>query len=285
MDEDIFDMNDPEMQALAREAQGVRMNVVYVQQPPTAIAATQDSKQVDLVPDALVDTMLATMNVEKPKATRKPRPWLLSTHKTLVHYGMIYYEGIDFSFDSYDRARKRNMAAEWKRVFYNIIVPNAIIAARRGCDVSADEALYALDFAMCVRRNQGDTMDWEYFKKNNEECKKLHRRFDFYVNGVGLSKGGKKYRVPESKVFSLDDYVNKKIRKFMDNPPVFDYSFSPKLREILALFAERREIGSMTRRELCSRFGIQAKTAAMFMKWIRERRESGKPDCDYGVSY
>lgn len=282
MDDDVFNLNNyPELLALSREDQGARVNAAYAQQPP----ATQDSKQVDMVPDDLVDRMLATMHVDKPKATRRPRPWLLSTHKTLVHYGMVYYEGIDFSFDSYDRARKRNMAAEWKRVFYNIIVPNAIIATRRGCEVSADEALYALDFAMCVRRNPGDAIDWEHFKKSNEECKKLHRRFDFYVNGVGLSRGGKKYMVPESRVFSLDDYVNKKIRKFMDNPPAFDYSSSPKLREIIELFDKRREIGSMTQRELCSRFGIQKKTATAFKQWIRERRESGRPDSEYGVSY
>lgn len=301
MEEDIFNFeNDPEMQQLAKEASGISLP-----SPAQVRNIVVQAPQQEPVSDDDIDRLLAVMPVApvpppspavKPVTGplcnknvtkgRKVRPWLLDTHKTLVEHGHVYYEGKDFSFDPHRRARRRmcSIEAEWKAVFYNVIVPNGIVARECGSRVDPEEAIDALDFAMTVKRKPGELVDWKQCREKLD-MRKLMRRFNFYANGIGLSRNGVEYYVPESRMFSHADYVHKSLRRFADRIPEFDYSGNPRLRELIDIFNGDRSIGSLKTREVRDRFGVSMDTANTFKQWIRERREAGRPDNEFTISY
>ena len=311
MEEDIFNFDDDqEMQKLAKEASGISMpyparerNVVVQAPQPETISDDDIDRLLEVMPvmpvapvpppapavkqvTAPVHNEKGTICNEKVTNRRKVRPWLLDTHKTLVEHGRVYYEGKDFSFDSHRRMRRRNSSieAEWKSVFYNVIVPNGIVARECGARVFPKEAIDALDFAMTVKRNQGELVDWKQCREKID-MGKLMRRFNYYANGIGLSRNGVEYYVPESRMFSHADYVQKSIRSFADKIPEFDYSGNPRLRELIDIFNGDRSIGSLKTREVRDRFGVSMNAANAFKQWIRERRESGRPDNEFTISY
>lgn len=301
MEEDIFNFeDDPEMQQLAREASGISLpspaqarNIV-IQAPQQEPVSDDDiDRLLDVMPVAPVPPPApavkpVTSPVCNKKVTkgRKVRPWLLDTHKTLVEHGHVYYEGKDFSFDPHRRVRRRmsSIESEWKAVFYNVIVPNGIVARECGARVDPKEAIDALDFAMTVKRKPGELVDWKQCREKLDTGK-LMRRFNFYANGIGLSRNGVEYYVPESRMFSHADYVQKSIRNFADRIPEFDYSGNPRLRELIDIFAGDRSIGSLKTREVRDRFGVSMNAANAFKQWIRERREAGRPDNEFMISY
>lgn len=291
MEEDIFDMSDPEMQQLAKEAGGISLP-----SPAQTRNIVVQAPQQEPVSDDDIDRLLAVMQVSPvppPAPTvkqvtkeRKVRPWLLSTHKTLVEHGHVYYEGKDFTFDPHRRMRRKisSIEAEWKAVFYNVIVPNGIVARECGARVDPEEAIDALDFAMTVKRKPGELVDWNHCREKLD-MRKLMRRFNFYANGIGLSRNGVEYYVPESRMFSHADYVHKSLRSFADRIPEFDYSGNPRLRELIDIFNGDRSIGSLKTREVRDRFGVSMNAANAFKQWIRERREAGRPDNEFTISY
>lgn len=293
MEEDIFNFdNDPEMQQLAKEASGISLP-----SPAQSRNILVQAPQQEPVSDDDIDRLLAVMPVtpvppvkpvcnKKVTKGRKVRPWLLDTHKTLVEHGHVYYEGKDFTFDPHRRVRRRmsSIEAEWKAVFYNVIVPNGIVARECGTRVDPKEAIVALDFAMTVKRKPGELVDWKQCREKLDTGK-LMRRFNFYANGIGLSRNGVEYYVPESRMFSHAEYVHKSIRNFADRIPEFDYSGNPRLRELIDIFNGDRSIGSLKTREVRDRFGVSMDTANTFKQWIRERREAGRPDNEFTISY
>lgn len=301
MEEDIFNFDDdPEMQQLAKEASGISLpspaqsRNILVQAPQQEPVSDDDiDRLLDVMPVSPVPPHAqAVKPVTNPvcnkKVTkgRKVRPWLLDTHKTLVEHGHVYYEGKDFTFDPHRRVRRRmsSIGAEWKAVFYNVIVPNGIVARECGARVDPKEAIAALDFAMTVKRKPGELVDWKQCREKLD-TRKLMRRFNFYANGIGLSRNGVEYHVPESRTFSHAEYVQKSIRSFADRIPEFDYSGNPRLRELIDIFNGDRSIGSLKTREVRDRFGVSMDTANTFKQWIRERREAGRPDNEFTISY
>lgn len=280
------------MQQLAKEASGISLP-----SPAQSRNIVVQAPQQEPVSDDDIDRLLAVMPVtpvppvkpvcnKKDTNGRKVRPWLLDTHKTLVEHGHVYYEGKDFTFDPHRRVRRRmsSIEAEWKAVFYNVIVPNGIVARECGARVDPKEAIDALDFAMTVKRKPGELVDWKQCREKLD-IKKIMRRFNFYANGIGLSRNGVEYCVPESRMFSHADYVQKSIRNFADRIPEFDYSGNPRLRELIDIFNGDRSIGSLKTREVRDRFGVSMDTANTFKQWIRERREAGRPDNEFTISY
>lgn len=304
MEEDIFDLgNDKEIVGLLSASKSTVPNMLPSYRPSSQmpemisdddIDRLLDSMPVDPVPPPapmLKEVHPVPQNgergcTEKVKRERKVRPWILSTHKTLVEFGHVYYEGKDFSFDTQRRFRRvqRHIEAEWKHVFYSIIMPNGIIARECGGRTSPDDAIASLDYAMTVKRTEGEILDWERHRKTLD-IRKMKIRFNFYANGVGISKDGKEYMLPENRLFSHGDYVLKVIGKFAAGIPEFDYSANPKLRELIGMFDRERSIGSMSTLELKAKFGFSLNVANSFRRWIKERRESGRPDGEFTVSY
>lgn len=295
MDDDVFNINNyPDLLALSREDQCARTNAAYTQQPP----ATQDSKHVDMVPDDLVDRMLATMQpvpppapvIKKDPEKRESRPWLLSTKRTLVKAGIKFYEGLDFTMD-----RNRNRSVRFSQiyrvfteVFHNTILPNAIIAERSGVDVQLKDAYEALHYAMRHGKTAETKMHWDDFKKRLPDrdawvYENVTYPFNFYVKGI-LQKDGKQTVIPEDNRTTLDEYRKKVIYKFVHLLKPMTYGSTPKLNILVNAFNGDRGIASLSYEELRNRFGVCNETVAAFKKWVKGRRETGRPDADFLVA-
>lgn len=275
MEEDIFDMNDPEMQALAREAQGQTIPVSYVMptfQPVPAPAP---------VPAPVI---------KKEPEKRESRPWLLSTKRTLAKAGIRFYEGLDFTMD-----RNRNRSVRFNQiyrvfteVFHNTILPNAIIAERAGVDVQVKDVYAALHYAMRHRKSEATRKHWEDFKKQlpNTDAwvyENVTYPFNFYVKGI-LQKDGQQTVIPVDKRTTLDEYRENVIGKFVHLLKPMTYGSTPKLNVLVNAFNGDRGIASLSYEELRDRFGVSNDTVSAFKKWVQGRRETGRPDADFLVA-
>lgn len=273
MEEDIFDIeNDPEMVALAKEAQGAQVPVSYVMpafQPIPAPAPEHITK--------------------KETEKRESRPWLLSTKRTLAKAGIRFYEGLDFTMD-----RNRNRSVRFSQiyrvfteVFHNTILPNAIIAERAGVDVSVKDVYAALHYAMRHGKTGETKKHWDDFKKQLPDTdawvyENVTYPFNFYVKGI-LQKDGQQTVIPEDKRTTLDEYREKAIGKFVHLLKPIAYGSTPKLNVMVNAFNGDRSIASLSYDELRDRFGVCNKTVAAFKKWVQGRRDSGRPDADFLV--
>lgn len=275
MEEDIFNIdNDPEMQALAREAQGQSIPVSYVmptfQPVPTPAPAPAPV-------------------IKKEPEKRESRPWLLSTKRTLAKAGIRFYEGLDFTMD-----RNRNRSVRFNQiyrvfteVFHNTILPNAIIAERSGVDVQVKDVYAALHYAMRHGKTDETRKHWDDFKKQlpNTDAwvyENVTYPFNFYVKGI-LQKDGQQTVIPEDKRTTLDEYREKVIGKFVHLLKPMTYGSTPKLNILVNAFNGDRGIASLSYEELRDRFGVSICTVAAFKKWVNGRRETGRPDADFLV--
>ena len=275
MEEDIFDIeNDPEMVALAKEAKDIQVPVSYVMPTFQPIPApTQAPEPV----------------TKKEPEKRESRPWLLSTKRTLAKSGIRFYEGIDFTMD-----RNRNRSVRFNQiyrafteVFHNTILPNAIIAERAGVDVQVKDVYAALHYAMRHGKTEETRKHWDDFKKQlpNTDAwvyENVTYPFNFYVKGI-LQKDGKQTVIPEDKRTTLDEYREKVIRKFVHLLKPMTYGSTPKLNVLVNAFNGDRSIASLSYEELRDRFGVSNNVVTAFRKWVKGRRETGRPDADFLV--
>lgn len=271
MDEDIFDIeNDPEMQELARQAKDIKVPVAYVMPTFQPIPAPEPVTR-------------------KEPEKRESRPWLLSTRRTLVKAGIRFYEGLDFTMD---RSRNRSVRFNqiyrvFTEVFHNTILPNAIIAERAGVDVQMKDVYAALHYAMRNGKTEETRRHWEEFKKRlpNADAwvyENVTYPFNFYVKGI-LQKDGQQAVIPEDKRTTLDEYLEKAIGKFVHLLKPMTYGSTPKLNVLVNAFDGDRGIASLSYDELRDRFGVSNGTVAAFKKWVKGRRETGRPDADFLV--
>lgn len=272
MEEDIFDIeNDPEMVALAKEAKDIQVPVSYVM--PT----------FQPIPEPAPVT-------KKEPEKRESRPWLLSTKRTLAKAGIRFYEGLDFTMD---RSRNRSVRFNqiyrvFTEVFHNTILPNAIIAERAGVDVSVKDVYEALHYAMRNGKTEETRKHWDDFKKQlpNTDAwvyENVTYPFNFYVKGI-LQKDGQQTVIPEEKRTTLDEYREKVIGKFVHLLKPMTYGSTPKLNVLVNAFNGDRSIASLSYEELRERFGVCNETVAAFKKWVKGRRETGRPDADFLVA-
>lgn len=272
MEEDIFDIeNDPEMVALANEAKDIQVPVSYVM--PT----------FQPIPEPAPVT-------KKEPEKRESRPWLLSTKRTLAKAGIRFYEGLDFTMD-----RNRNRSVRFNQiyrvfteVFHNTILPNAIIAERAGVDVSVKDVYAALHYAMRHRKTEETKKHWDDFKKQlpNADAwvyENVTYPFNFYVKGI-LQKDGQQTVIPEDKRTTLDEYREKVIGKFVHLLKPMTYGSTPKLNVLVNAFNGDRSIASLSYDELRERFGVSMNVVSAFKKWVKGRRETGRPDADFLVT-
>lgn len=275
MEEDIFDIeNDPEMVALAKEAKDIQVPVSYVMPTFQPIPApAQEHAPV----------------TKKDPEKREPRPWLLSTKRTLVKAGIRFYEGPDFTMD---RSRNRSVRFNqiyrvFTEVFHNTILPNAIIAERAGVDVSVNDVYAALHYAMRNGKTGETRKHWEDFKKQLPNAdtwvyENVTHPFNFYVKGI-LQKDGKQTAIPEDKRTSLEEYREKVIGKYARLLKPMTYGSTPKLNILVNAFNVDRSIASLSYDELRDRFGVSMNVVSAFKKWVKGRRETGRQDADFMV--
>lgn len=272
MEEDIFDIeNDPEMVALAKEAKDIQVPVSYVM--PT----------FQPIPEPAPVT-------KKEPEKRESRPWLLSTKRTLAKAGIRFYEGLDFTMD-----RNRNRSVRFNQiyrvfteVFHNTILPNAIIAERAGVDVQVKDVYAALHYAMRHGKTEETRKHWDDFKKQlpNTDAwvyENVTYPFNFYVKGI-LQKDGQQTVIPEDKRTTLEEYREKVIGKFVHLLKPMTYGSTPKLNVLVNAFNGDRSIASLSYDELRERFGVSNNVVTAFRKWVKGRRETGRPDADFLVT-
>ena len=264
MDEDIFDMSDPEMVALAKEAQGQTIPVSYITiTPPAPVQA----------PQAPI--------VNENKQKYEQAPWLLSTRRTLAKAGIKYYEGYDFTFNR-DKGRRvsgKNIYAVFTAMFHNTIIPNAIIAERAGFAVDLKRDVYpAIKYAM-RHRKMGDTeKNWESVAQTGTWAEdNIRDPLNFYAKGIRKTVAGESV-IPAEERISLEDYVKNQISKYKPNLKYMKFGKSPKLNMLIEAFTHEREIADMSYQELMERFKVSRGTVSEFKKWVKGRRESGKED-------
>lgn len=275
MEEDIFDIeNDPEMVALAKEAKDIQVPVPYVMPAFQPIPAPAQEP--------------APVTKKEPEK-RESRPWLLSTKRTLAKAGIRFYEGLDFTMD-----RNRNRSVRFSQiyrvfteVFHNTILPNAIIAERAGVDVQVKDVYAALHYAMRHGKTDETRKHWDDFKKQlpNTDTwvyENVTYPFNFYVKGI-LQKDGQQTVIPEDKRTTLDEYREKVIGKFVHLLKPMTYGSTPKLNVLVNAFNGDRSIASMSYEELRDRFGVSNNVVTAFRKWVKGRRETGRPDADFLV--
>lgn len=275
MEEDIFNFeNDPEMVALAKDAKAISIPFQYAMPTFQPIQAT--------APATVPETC------KEPKK-RESRPWLLSTKRTLVKAGIRFYEGLDFTMD---RSRNRSVRFNqiyrvFTEVFHNTILPNAIIAESAGVDVSVNDVYAALHYAMRNGKTGETRKHWEDFKKQLQNAdtwvyENVTYPFNFYVKGI-LQKDGKQTAIPEDKRTSLDEYREKVIGKYARLLKPMTYGSTPKLNILVNAFNGDRSIASLSYDELRDRFGVSMNVVSAFKKWVKGRRETGRPDADFMV--
>ena len=272
MEEDVFDIdNDPEMQELARQAKDIKVPVAYA------------------IPTFQPIPAQAPVTRKEPEK-RESRPWLLSTRRTLVKAGIRFYEGLDFTMD---RSRNRSVRFNqiyrvFTEVFHNTILPNAIIAERAGVEVSVKDVCEALHYAMRHGKTEETRKHWEEFKKRlpNADAwvyENVTYPFNFYVKGI-LQKDGQQTVIPEDKRTTLDEYREKAIGKFVHLLKPMTYGSTPKLNILVNAFDGDRGIASLSYEELRERFGVSMNVVSAFKKWVKGRRETGRPDADFLVT-
>lgn len=264
MDEDIFDIeNDPEMQELAREAQGRTIPVSYI---TIAQPAPVQAPQAPIVNES--------------KQKYEQAPWLLSTRRTLAKAGIKYYEGYDFSYDR-DRGRyvkPENVGQAFTVLYHNTILPNSILAERAGYDVSFEnDVCPAIKYAMRHRKSKVLSDAWTDVAKNHEwNEKNIYYPFFFYVKGI-LRKPEVETPIPVAERITLDKYLEG-VSKYHPNFKFMKFGKSPKLNMLIEAFTHDREIADMSYQELIERFNVSRDTVSDFKKWVKGRRESGKED-------
>lgn len=264
MEEDIFDMNDPEMQALAKEAQGHTIPVSYITiTPPAPVQA----------PQAPI--------VNESKQKYEQAPWLLSTRRTLAKAGIKYYEGYDFSYDR-DKNRavsSKNVYAAFTAMFHNVIIPNAIIAERAGFTVDLKRDVYpAIKYAMRHRKRGDAEKNWESVAQTGTWAEdNIRDPLNFYAKGIRKTVSGD-VTIPADERVSLEDYVKNQISKYKPNLKYMKFGKSPKLNMLIEAFTHERGIADMSYQDLMERFKVSRDTVSDFKKWVKGRRESGKED-------
>ena len=73
------------------------------------------------------------------------------------------------------------------------------------------------------------------------------------------------------------------IGKFVHLLKPMTYGSTPKLNVLVNAFNGDRSIASLSYEELRDRFGVSNNVVTAFRKWVKGRRETGRPDADFLV--
>lgn len=216
------------------------------------------------------------------------RPYLLSTRDTLRKYGILDYEGYDFSMGRRNRRKytEETMKKLMLEYLFRVIVPNAIIAKGRipysGRKEAVRDVLRALAYAMTDRRS---AVDREAFKlmlakeKDGWYFEKVVMPFHYYAFDLSYSRKKRKFadeRMPGERRWDINRYVEEKMRGRRKR---FVHSDTPALNELVSAYAADRSVAGYTTAQFKARFGCSNRTITKFKAYVREREAYGKDGC------
>lgn len=289
---DPFDMDDPELVELAKSAMPVSANAqaVFV-----VNCSVPECKEMDEWYVSNNDGKAPRLDDWKPKektrVTRKKVHFLLNTVSTVAVSGNCSYGYGPFDYDfTYDLDRNRGClepkprsdgkepkAPEFSRfahIFFDCIIPNAIIAVDAGYQLTPDDACRALYQGMRTKASKDAVSRWEgYVMERGGDAwveSIVKEKFNLYVLGI-LSNGKTKKR------YTVESYVKNHMQKHCNSIVKklkhFRRYKSPALDKILAVYEKRPEIASWSFRRIHDELGFSNDTISKFSKYLK-RSES-----------
>lgn len=217
------------------------------------------------------------------------RPFLLSTADTLARFDILFYEGVDYTLDprKHSDFGARNVARVFSYVYYDIILPNALIAKGMGFRVALEDVRFAVRYAMKTGKSEKAAAAWKDFITGNEDdpvkpTSRIFRSFNWYVNDLAWNEHtGKLADLP------LPPESRWTLRRYLDETPAgrftrglkrFVSPGTPSLNKLINAFADDRSVGALTTKEIMERFGVSKKVSTRFNKWLDQRRSLSIPD-------
>ena len=285
---DPFDMDDPELVELAKSASTVPANAraVFV-----VNCSVPECKEMDEWYASTEDWKAPRLDDWKPKektrVTRKKAHFLLNTVSTVAVSGNCSYGYGPFDYDfTYDLDRNRGSLvpkprsdgkepkapefARFANIFFDCIIPNAIIAVDAGYPLTPDDACRALYQGMRTKASKDAISRWElYVREHGGDAwveAIVKEKFNLYVLGI-LSDGKTKKR------YTVESYVKNHMQKhcngIVKKLKHFRRYKSPALDKILAVYEKRPEIASWSFRRIHDELGFSNDTITKFSKYLK----------------
>lgn len=212
------------------------------------------------------------------KGHRRTRHWLLSTVKTVARvkfrsYGKEPYE-LDFTLKP-KMIRKgsdnlgKQMYARFCQVFFDCVIPNAIIARLCGVLVTASDITTAINQGMRIGNREWFSEAWASYVDamggKQWVDSMVQKPLDLYVYG-------RKENGETIDPYTLERYVRIKVSKYSRKLKLSRYRHTntPKMNMLLEEYRKDPSIGSMGYVELIKRFGVSNNAIARFKKWMKE---------------
>lgn len=297
---DPFDMDDPELVELAKAATPVQANAraVFAMNVPVqeckemdGLYISDDGEEYASSDDGKAPRLDDWKPKEKARVTRKKAHFLLNTVSTVAVSGNCSYGYGPFDYDfTYDLDRNRGCLepkprsdgkepkapefARFAHIFFDCIIPNAIIAADAGYPLTPDDACRALYQGMRTKASKDAISRWEgYVREHGGDAwveAIVKEKFNLYVLGI-LSNGRTKKR------YTVESYVKNHMQKhckgIVKKLKHFRRYKSPALDKILAVYEKRPEIAGWSFRRIHDELGFSNDTISKFSKYLK-RSES-----------
>lgn len=287
---DPFDMDDPEILELSKEAKDVQ----YPVQGLFVVSGVPESRQeMDDWYASSVDGPAPRIDdwtpAEKPKMTRKRTHFLLNTMTTVSVSGNCSYGygpcDYDFTYDL-DRNRGNLVAkprpdgrepkapefARFAHIFYDCIIPNAIIAMDAGYLVTADDACRAIYQGMRTKATEDAIARWEgYVKERGGNAwvqSTVKEAFNLYV--LGIKRDGQ-----QKKRYTLESYIKNHMMKhckgILKKLKKFKRYKSPALDKLIGMCEKNPGISTWTFQRIHDELGFSKNTVARFREYMKGR--------------
>lgn len=293
---DPFDMDDPELVELAKAARPVQANAralfdVDVPVPETGkmdgLYISDDGEVYASSDDGKAPRLDDWKPKEKARVTRKKAHFLLNTVSTVAvsGNGSYGYGPLDYDF-TYDLDRNRGCLepkprsdgkepkapefARFAHIFFDCIIPNAIIAVDAGYPLTPDDACRALYQGMRTKASKDAVSRWEvYVREHGGDAwveAIVKEKFNLYVLGI-LSNGKTKKR------YTVESYVKNHMQKhckgILKKLKRFSRYRSPALDRLIEIYRARPEISGWTFKRIQDEFGFSNRTIAKFSKFLK----------------
>lgn len=217
------------------------------------------------------------------------KPYLLSTSATLRKFGILDYDGYDFSMGRRNRRKytPETMKKLVRHFLYDVIVPNALIA-KRVLDFPTEdsrkefrkEILKALAYAMTNGRPRVDAETFKMFIDREGKqwyFETVSKPLLFYVFDIPYGKNRQKFageRMPKERRWNLRGFLTK--RKDTSKLRPYGHTATPALNELINAYSKDRSVADLTTSEFMERFKCSKRTVTKFRTYIRERKQEGK---------
>lgn len=274
----VAPMFEEKMPVLSDGEGGIRPYIEYGDPPETYWEAGMPRPEPEPEPN------------EEPEQNEAPTAkgphFLLKTKKVVARARNYSYGDGECDFDfSYDWNWNRKdfvdvpgdtKAPEFRRfarLFYDCIIPNAIIARDGGMKLTSTDACDAIFQGMRAGASADTVCRWEKYVEANGGGKWIRQyiqdAFDLYVNGK--TRDGRR-----GKGYSLKSYVTKHMTKHcqshVNSLKHFSRSSSPKLQLLLDEWRKNPDIGNWNYAQIRDRLGFSMNTISRFMKVLKSAK-------------